>query len=106
MQLGVIVETNDPEQVWNALKFSVAALRKGHATHLLLMGAAVEIATIGNARYDVSGELSAFDTAGGALFICETGPRIHRFANQAPYPLVSMPGSVDLIEWADKVVTF
>lgn len=42
MQLGVIVETNDPKQVWNALNFSVTALKKGHATHLLSMGAAVQ----------------------------------------------------------------
>ncbi|MFC6207756.1 DsrE family protein [Levilactobacillus tongjiangensis] len=106
MQLGVIVKTNDPEQVWNALKFSVTALKKGHVTRLLLMGAAVEITTIGNARYDISDELTAFSAAGGALFICETGPRIHRFNHQVPYPLISMPDSVDLIEWADKVVTF
>lgn len=30
MKLGIIIETNDPEKAWNALRFANTALKAGH----------------------------------------------------------------------------
>ena len=41
MKIGIILETNDPEKAWNAIRFANTALTKQHEVRLFLMGAGV-----------------------------------------------------------------
>lgn len=106
MKLGVILESKDPETVWNALRFGVAGLEAGHAVHLFLMGGGVELATAGNARYDVTGELTRFETAGGTVLACGTCLKNRHLPSSPDCPAGTMTDCVDLVVWADKTVTF
>ena len=46
MRLGIIIETNEPEKAWNAVRFGNAALKQGHEVKIFLMSAGVEIVSI------------------------------------------------------------
>ncbi len=106
MKLGVILESKDPETVWNALRFGVAGLGAGHTVHLFLMGGGVEITTLGNARYDVNSELTHFESAGGTVLACGTCLKNRQLTSSAACPAGTMTDCVDLVVWADKTVTF
>ena len=43
MKLGIIVNTNDSEKVWNELRLGNEALTGGNETDLFLLGSGVEI---------------------------------------------------------------
>ena len=53
MKIGIILETNDPEKAWNAIRFANTALTKQHEVRLFLMGAGVEAESITHAKYNV-----------------------------------------------------
>ncbi len=57
----LILNGNDPETIWNGLRFGSAALSRGHEASAFLLGAAVEIEHLGNERFDVEKLLLRFD---------------------------------------------
>ena len=57
MKLGIILETKEPEKAWNAIRFAVAAIKKGHAVKVFLMGEAVECETITHETYHVANQI-------------------------------------------------
>ncbi len=56
MKYLLIINTTETETVWNALRFSSAALSRGHEVSLFLLGPAVEIERIGDERFDVQND--------------------------------------------------
>ena len=49
MKLGIIVNTNESETAWNALRLGNEALAGGNETSMFLLGSGVEIVSINNA---------------------------------------------------------
>ncbi len=43
MKLGIIVNTNDPESAWNALRLGNEALTAGNDVRVFLLGSGVEM---------------------------------------------------------------
>ena len=60
MKLGIIVNTNDPEKAWNALRLGNEALAGGNETGLFLLGSGVEIVSIKNKTFNVAEVLKKF----------------------------------------------
>ena len=54
MRLGIIINTNDPEAAWNALRLGSAALGEGHKVSVFLIGRGVEIEKIRDEKFDVT----------------------------------------------------
>lgn len=106
MKLGIILETQDPEQVWNALRFATTACQRSHQVKLFLMGAAVTIDSIQTARYDVAEALTTYTTAGGEVLACGTCLKNRQLTGETSCPSSTMADCVALVEWADKTVTF
>jgi sulfur relay (sulfurtransferase) complex TusBCD TusD component (DsrE family) len=106
MKLGTIIETNDPEQAWNGVRFANAALTRGHQVQLFLMSAGVEIENISGGKYDAKAELEKFVQAGGTLFACGTCIQTRGKEESATCPISTMHDCVEMVEWADKTITF
>ncbi|BDU76895.1 DsrE family protein [Mesoterricola sediminis] len=106
MRLGILLQTRDPEQAWNGLRFANAALRRGHETRVFLMGAGVEVEDLREAPYDAGGQLEAFAAAGGTVLACGTCLKGRGKAGSALCPLSTMDDCLDLVAWAERVVTF
>ena len=106
MKLGIIIETNDPEKCWNAVRFANASLKKSHSVKIFLMGAGVEIQGIAASKYDANAQLLSFAQNGGTVLACGTCIQSRNQPETALCPISTMNDCVEMVEWADTVVTF
>ncbi len=106
MKYLLIINGNDPETIWNALRFGSAVLSRGHEASAFLLGAAVEIERVGSERFDVEKLLLRFDELGGVVLSCTTCLRIRKMDAAAVCPMSTMDDLARLTEEADRVLTF
>lgn len=106
MNMGIILETNEPEKAWNAFRFANAALRKQHKVKFFLMGEAVECESIDHPHYKVPEQMIIYDDLGGELLACVTCLKSRELETSTSCPIFTMNDCVELVEWADKTVTF
>jgi len=105
MKLGIILNTNRPETVFNALRLANTALGAGHSVNIFLLGPGVEIESIDNKKFDVPDVLGRFTKDGGNLFACGTCLKI-RQQETGVCPVSTMSQLLETITGSDKVVTF
>jgi len=105
MKLGIILNTNNPETAWNALRLGNEALSSGNKVSVFLLGSGVEIETIKNKTFDVAKTLGKFLKDGGKLMACGTCLSA-RHQKAGVCPVSTMSQLVEMISDSDKVVTF
>ncbi len=105
MKLTIILNSNDPETAWNALRLANTALGAGHEVSVFLMGSGVEIEKIKSEKFNVVEVLGNFVKGKGNLLACGTCLKI-RHQETGVCPVSSMPQLVQSIDSSDKVVTF
>ena len=105
MKLGIILNSNDPETSWNALRLGNTALGAGHEVSVFLMGSGVEVEEIKNEEFNVAEVLGKFANSKGNLLACGTCLKV-RQQETGICPVSTMPQLVQLIAESDKVVTF
>ncbi|MBN8707276.1 MAG: DsrE family protein [Bacteroidetes bacterium] len=106
MKLGIIIETNEPEKSWNALRFANTALKAGHSVKVFLMSAGVEVESITHEKYNAKAQLDTFASAGGEILACGTCIKTRGMEDSDVCPISTMVDCLEMVEWADKVVTF
>lgn len=106
MKLGIILETIEFEKAWNALRFAVTAKKTGHEVKVFLMGEAVECEGMVHDKYNVDEQLRAFIAAGGEVLACGTCLKSRQKNGSDACPISTMIDCVNMVEWADKTVTF
>ncbi len=105
MKLGIIINNNDPETAWNALRLGNEALGGGNETNIFLLGSGVETASIEDKTFDVAGVLEKFLNSGGNLLACGSCLEL-RQQEASVCSLSTMSQLVEMISDSDKVVTF
>jgi uncharacterized protein involved in oxidation of intracellular sulfur len=103
---AVIINSKEPETVWNAFRFASAATSKGNKVSVFLMGPAVEIEEIDSSKFDVRKILGRFSEMGGEVLSCGTCLRLRKIEAAENCPMSTMDTLVRLTEEADRVVTF
>ncbi len=106
MKYLLVINGNDTETVWNALRFGSAVLSRGHEASAFLLGSAVEIENLGNESFDVQKLLLRFDELGGEVLSCTTCLRLRKMDAAAVCPMSSMDDLARLTEEADRVLSF
>ncbi|MBT3320416.1 MAG: DsrE family protein [Clostridia bacterium] len=106
MKLGIILETKELEKAWNAFRFATTSISRDHEVKVFLMGEAVECESIGTEQYDVASQLRAFVEADGEILACGTCLISRKLDGSDSCPLSTMVDCIEMVEWADKVVTF
>jgi len=106
MKLGVIIETKEYEKAWNAMRLAVTAKKSGHEVKVFLMGEGVEIENLTHEKFNVAEQVKAFDELSGEILACGTCLKSRSMEGTEVCPLSTMIDCINLIEWADKVVTF
>ncbi len=104
MKLGLILNTNDPETSWNALRLGNEAMTDGHETNLFLLGAGVELEKIKNESFNVPEVLKMFVNSGGNIFSCGTCLEV-RQQKSGVCPRSTMSQLMEIIATSDKIVT-
>ena len=106
MKIGIILETKEFEKAWNAFRFATTAMKRNHEVKVFLMGEAVECEGITHEKFDVAGQLKTFIEAGGEILACGTCLKSRKMEGTEACPLSTMIDCVQMVEWADKTVTF
>jgi len=106
MKLGIIIETKEHEKAWNAMRFAVAAKKKEHEVKVFLMGEGVEIENLTHEKFDVAAQVSAFHEIKGVILACGTCLKSRSMGGTEVCPINTMIDCVEMVEWADKVITF
>lgn len=106
MKLRIIIETNEPEKAWNAVRFGNASIKEGHEVKIFLMSAGVEIEGLRDGKYNVKAQLEDFARNGGALLACGTCLKSRNRDASEVCPISTMRDCVEMVEWSDKTVTF
>ena len=105
MKLGIVINTNDPEKAWNALRLGNTALAAGSEVSVFLMGSGVEIENIRDNTYDAQEILTDFLNGNGRLLVCGTCLEA-RHQEEGVCPISTMSDLLEMIADSDKVVTF
>ena len=106
MKIGIILETIEFEKAWNAFRFAVTAKKQGHEVKIFLMGEAVECEGLTHEKYNVDVQLKAFLNIGGEILACGTCLKSRQLESTEACPISSMIDCVNLVVWADRIVTF
>lgn len=106
MRLGIILETKELEKAWNAFRFAVTAKKRNHEVKLFLMGEAVECEGLVDEVYNVDEQLKKFIEVGGEILACGTCLKSRQLDSTEACPISTMIDCVEMVEWADKVITF
>lgn len=106
MKLGVLIETNEPEKAWNGVRFANTALNKAHEVKIFLMSAGVEIENIQHEKYNAKKQLEEFLANNGIVLACGTCIKSRNQEGSEACPISTMIDCLEMVEWADKVITF
>ncbi len=106
MKLGIIIETKEAEKAWNAMRFAVTAKKNGHEVKVFLMGEAVEIENVNQDKFNVAAQLNDFYEASGEILACGSCLKSRNMDGSDVCPISNMIDCLNMVEWADKTVTF
>ena len=107
MKLGVILQSNTPEHVWNALRLAIAARKAKHDVRIFLLSEGVELERIPDSEhFDISRKVREFTDLGGQLLACGSCLKSRSQPESAACPVSTMADLLRLVEGSDKVLTF
>ena len=68
MKIGVILQSNKPEHIWNTLRFGITSLKANHEVTIFLMNEGAELDTIADTQdFDISKKVAEYKELKGAL---------------------------------------
>lgn len=107
MKIGIILQSNKPEHIWNTLRLGITALKAGHSVKISLMNEGVEVEDVADTeQFDISKKIQEFKDLTGIIFACETCLKIRSKSERKAYPITTMKDVVAMIEESDKVLVF
>jgi uncharacterized protein involved in oxidation of intracellular sulfur len=106
MKIGMVLSANDPEEVWNAFRFANVALKANHAVRVFLVNKGVEAEDIKTVSFPVQEQLQSFVTSKGELLACGTCMKARQKESSNFCPIATMNEMLEIVEWADKLLTF
>jgi uncharacterized protein involved in oxidation of intracellular sulfur len=105
MHLGVILETNDAEKLWNGFRLANKALEDGHEVRVFLLGDGVEAPDVETEKYNAAGVLQKFRNNGGDLDACGTCMDARDIEPSDMRPRSTMGDLLEIVESTEKTVT-
>lgn len=105
MHLGFIIETNDPERVWNGFRLANTALDNDYTVETFLLGDGVQAPTLEHDKLNPHGVMLKYSKNGGALFACGTCMDSRDIEPDELRPRSTMQDCLRIVEDAEKVIT-
>ncbi|MFB6108548.1 MAG: DsrE family protein [Haloplanus sp.] len=105
MHLGLVVETNEAERIWNAFRLGNTALDADHAVEVFLLGEGVEAPDVETEKFNPPGLMRKFVRDGGELLACGTCLDSRNLAADDLRPRATMADLLELVEGAHEVLT-
>ena len=107
MKLGIILQSNKPEHVWNTFRLGITALKVSHQVEIFLMNEGSELDTIPDSNdFDISAKVSAFKELKGQIYACESCLKVRGKSESKVCPVSTMSDLLKMVENSDKVLVF
>ncbi len=106
MKIGLVLNTNEPEVVWNSFRFGVTSLKSNHDVKIFLMNKGVEIEDIKDEKYNVKEKIDLFIESKGEMLACGTCLKSRNKEKNNICPVYTMKDLLKLVEESDKILTF
>lgn len=106
MQLGIIIETSDPERVWNAFRLANKALDADNHVETYLINDGVEAPDLSHEEFDTNAELLSYTEKGGTIGACGTCLDSRGLSAGELRPRASLADYLRIVEESDNILTF
>ena len=111
MKLGIIINSNDPETVWNAFRLGVTSCKKEDTVKIFLLAKGVECELLdaeysGEENFHITEIMNEFIKFGGEILACGACLEIRRSKSTDLCPISTMDDLYNIISESDKVLTF
>jgi sulfur relay (sulfurtransferase) complex TusBCD TusD component (DsrE family) len=106
LRLGFVLTNTDPETVFNAFRLANYAVDNGDTVSVFLLGKAVELDQINDAKFDVQGVAKDFLGKGGNIMACGTCLKLRDSEGSELCPRSTLKDLHELVRGSDRVVTF
>ena len=107
MKIGIILQSDKPEHIWNSFRFSITALKASHQVRMFLMNEGVELETVPDTNdFDISDKIAEYKNLKGEIFVCATCLKIRQKNESKVCPISTMADLLKIVESSDKVLVF
>src|SRR3989338_2506375 len=107
MKIGIILQSNNPEHIWNTFRLGIAALKENHSVQINLMNEGVEAEDIPDSeQFDISKKIHEFKDLKGVIFACETCLKVRSKSESKVCPVTTMRDLVKMVEEWKKFLVF
>jgi uncharacterized protein involved in oxidation of intracellular sulfur len=106
MRIGIVISTNDAEEVWNAFRLGNVALKENHTVKVFLVNRGVELEDIKSEKFDLKRQINSFMVNKGEILACGTCLKTRQKEETAVCPISTMNDLLKLVEESDKILTF
>ena len=107
MRLGIILQSNKPEHVWNTFRLAITAQKAGNETEVFLMSEGSELEDIRDTEdFDISAKVSEFKALKGGLYACGSCLKVRGKEGSNVCPVSTMTDLLTMVERSDKVLVF
>jgi len=107
MKIGIILQSNKPEHIWNTFRFGITALRTNHQVKVFLMSEGAELDTVSDTDdFDISNKIAEYKELKGEIYACGTCLKIRQREESKVCPVSTMADLLKLVEESDKVLVF
>ncbi|MDP2630210.1 MAG: DsrE family protein [Candidatus Uhrbacteria bacterium] len=107
MKLGIILQSNKPEHIWNTFRLGITALKASHQVEVFLMNEGSELDTIPDSEhFDISAKVAEFKKLGGGIYACGTCLELRGKDESNVCPISTMSDLLAMVETSDKVLVF
>ncbi len=106
MKIGIVLYSNDPENVWNAFRLANFALKENDKVSVFLLAKGVEAESLDTSQFKITEQMKNFVEGGGELLACGTCLKIRQKGESELCPLSTMKDLYELIVNCDRLLTF
>ena len=107
MTIGIILQSNKPEHIWNTFRFGIASLKANYQVTIFLMSEGTELDTIPDTKdFDISEKIAEYKELKGAIYACGTCLGLRGKKETGVCPVSTMTDLLKMVEKSDKVLVF
>jgi len=107
MKICIILQSNNPEHIWNTFRFGITSLKAKHRVVIFLMNEGSQLDAIEDAEiFDISNKIAEYKKLKGDIYACGTCLELRGKKGIGICPVSTMSDLLKIVEDSDKVLVF
>ena len=107
MKLGIILQSNNPEHIWNTFRLGITALKADRQVEIFLLSEGSELDSISDTKdFDISVKVAEFKELKGNIYACGSCLKLRGKEGSNVCPVSTMTDLLAMVESSDKVLVF